>query len=134
MQCFGTTSSASRPQLDIDLANSLAAIPGPAKTNGIAAGVAAAAALIALRANDGSSPLTYYLPTLPLAAGEWDITPAPPCPTLNGVPLGGILFNWGDVKPFGIAASPPPAIGTSRSGPCRLRRSRATSTRRITTR
>ena len=37
----------------------LAAIPnGPAKTNGIAVGMAAANAMIALRAADGSSPLT----------------------------------------------------------------------------
>ncbi len=47
----------SQPTLDIQLAASLALIPnGQAKTDGIATGDAAAAAMIALRANDGSSP------------------------------------------------------------------------------
>jgi hypothetical protein len=51
--------------------------------------------------------LTNYLPGAGLDAGEWDITPG--CPTTpGGVQLGGILFNWGDVKPFGI---PHPASG-----------------------
>ncbi len=93
--------------LDADRDASLAAIPnGPAKTNGIAAGQAAAAALIALRLGDGSSPTTNYLPA-PSAPGDWDITPG--CPTTaGGAQLGGILFNWGDVRPFGIAQ---PATG-----------------------
>jgi hypothetical protein len=99
---------ASAAALNADYAASLAAIPaGAAKTNGIAAGEAAAAALMALREGDGASPLTNFLPGTGLDAGEWDITPG--CPTTTGgVPLGGILFNWGDVKPFGI---PLPASG-----------------------
>jgi hypothetical protein len=99
---------ASAAALTADYNASLAAIPaGPAKTNGIAAGQAAAAALMALRVGDGSAPLTNYLPGAGLDAGEWDITPG--CPTTpGGVQLGGILFNWGDVKPFGI---PQPASG-----------------------
>jgi hypothetical protein len=98
---------ASAAALNADLATSLAAIPnGAPKTNGIAAGQAAAAALIALRVGDGSSPLTNYLPA-PSAPGDWDITPG--CPTTaGGAQLGGILFNWGDVRPFGIAQ---PATG-----------------------
>ncbi len=94
--------------LNNDLAASLALIPnGPAKTNGIAAGEAAAAALIALRAADGSSPLTNFLPIAPIDPGEWDITPG--CPTTpGGAQLGGILYNWGDVRPFGVAV---PAVG-----------------------
>jgi hypothetical protein len=94
--------------LNADRASSLALIAdGPSKTNGIATGEAAAAALIAMRVGDGSSPLTNFLPVSPLDAGEWDITPG--CPTTpGGVQLGGILFNWGDVKPFGI---PLPATG-----------------------
>ena len=94
--------------LNADRAASLALIPdGTAKTNGIAAGEAAAAALIALRASDGSSPLLNFLPGTGLDAGEWDITPG--CPTTTGgVQLGGILFNWGNVRPFGI---PQPAAG-----------------------
>ena len=94
--------------LNADLAASLALIPnGPAKVNGIAVGEAAAAALIALRAADGWSPQTNFLPVAPLDPGEWDITPG--CPTTpGGVQLGGILFNWKDVRPFGFA---PPATG-----------------------
>lgn len=93
--------------LNADRAASLALIPdGAPKTNGIATGEAAAAALIALRVGDGSSPLTNYLPA-PSAPGEWDITPG--CPTTaGGAQLGGLLFNWGDLKPFGIAL---PATG-----------------------
>ena len=93
--------------LNADRDASLAALPnGAPKTNGIAAGQAAAAALIALRAADGSSPLTNYLPA-PSVPGDWDITPG--CPTTpGGAQLGGILFNWGDVRPFGI---PQPATG-----------------------
>lgn len=99
---------ASAAALTADYNASLATIPaGSAKTNGIAAGQAAAAALMALRVGDGSSPLTNYLPGTGLDAGEWDITPG--CPTTTGgAQLGGILFNWGDVKPFGV---PLPAAG-----------------------
>ena len=47
---------ASASTLDTERANSLASIPdGRAKTDGIATGEAAALAMIALRANDGSS-------------------------------------------------------------------------------
>jgi hypothetical protein len=109
-------------QLNADRAASLALIPdGTAKTNGIATGEAAATALIDLRAGDGSSPATNDLPGAGLDAGEWDITPG--CPTTpGGVQLGGILFNWGDMKPFGIRLpeaghwyepfrpAPPPAL------------------------
>ncbi len=62
--------------LDAARTTSLAAIPdGPAKTNGIATGEAAAAAMIALRANDGSSPLTFYVPG-PAEPGVWQMTPS----------------------------------------------------------
>ncbi|MGH9629579.1 MAG: hypothetical protein ACRD7E_14785, partial [Bryobacteraceae bacterium] len=49
--------------LDAARGNSLAAIPeGPAKSAGIVVGEAAAAALIATRANDGSGPPEFYMP------------------------------------------------------------------------
>jgi len=109
-------------QLNADRDASLGTIPnGTSKTNGISTGLAAASALIALRAGDGSSPLTNYLPTPPLNAGEWDITPG--CPTTpGGAQLGGIFLNWGDVRPFGFVrpaaghwyepfrSTPPPAL------------------------
>ena len=81
--------------IDTDLANSLAAIEdGPAKTQGIAVGEAAAAALIALRAADGSSPPRFFLPTSGVP-GAWQTTPS--CP-----PDGGQFYQWKDVTPFGI--------------------------------
>ena len=92
---------------------SLAQIPdGQAKSDGIATGDAAAAALIALRANDGSSPPKFKVPGLPVP-GEWQATPS--CPIVNGVAVG-IAFQWQNITPFGIPNAgdfllgPPPAL------------------------
>jgi hypothetical protein len=62
------------PQLDAARANSLAAIPdGKRETDGIAVGIAAADAILALRANDGfDSPAPYTPGTNP---GEYRSTP-----------------------------------------------------------
>jgi len=99
--------------LDAAYSNSLAAIPdGQAKTDGIATGEAAAAAMIALRMNDGSSPLTFKTPG-PVAPGEWQKTPS--CPA-----LGGQFLNWQNVMPFGIPSAadfildPPPSLTSER--------------------
>ncbi len=80
--------------LDAQLAASLAAIPdGPAKTDGLAVGHAAADAILAARANDHSAdpmPYTYgtnpgdYVPTFP------DFTQPPFSP------------GWGHVTPFAM--------------------------------
>jgi PAP2 superfamily len=101
--------------LDADLANSLAAIPdGQAKTNGIATGEAAALAMIALRANDGSSPPQVKIPGPPVP-GEWQATPS--CPIVNGIAVG-TAFQWQNVTPFGIPSAseflldPPPALAS----------------------
>jgi hypothetical protein len=95
--------------LDIELGNSLAAIPeSPAKAAGIAVGEAAALAMIALRNGDGSAPAQFYVPPT-TAAGQWQLTAG--CP-----PAGGILLQWRNVTPFGIESSsqfrsgPPPAL------------------------
>jgi hypothetical protein len=81
--------------LDAARANSLAAITdGAAKQQGIAAGEAAAAAMIALRASDGSAPAEFYLPAS-AAVGEWQ--PTPGCPA-----AGGILKQWRNLQPFGV--------------------------------
>jgi len=99
----------SAASLDAARASSLAAIAdGQAKNDGIAVGEAAAAALIAARASDGSAPPQFYTP--PSAnPGEWQATPG--CP-----PAGGILLQWRNVTPFAIQSSqqfrsdPPPAL------------------------
>ena len=99
--------------LDARRAMSLAAIPdGTAKDYGVAVGVAAANAMIALRASDGSAPPAFHLPGS-VDPGEWQLTPG--CP-----PAGGILRHWGQVTPFGIAraedfrSDPPPALTSRR--------------------
>jgi membrane-associated phospholipid phosphatase len=108
---------ASASTLAADRAKSLASIPdGQAKTDGIATGDAAALAMIALRANDGSSPAQFKIPG-PMVPGEWQATPS--CPIVNGVAVG-IAFQWQNITPFGIRRAsdflldPPPAL-TSRA-------------------
>jgi hypothetical protein len=104
---------ASASTLDAARANSLASIPdGQAKTDGIATGEAAALAMIALRANDGSSPPQFKIPGPPVP-GEWQATPS--CPMVNGIAVG-TAFQWQNVTPFGIPSAseyllnPPPVL------------------------
>lgn len=112
-QVLNTYFPASASTLLAARTRSLASIPdGQAKTDGIAVGDAAAAAMIALRANDGSSPSTFYTPGPPLP-GSWQATPS--CPIVNGVAVG-IAFQWQNVTPFGIPSAsdfvsgPPPSL------------------------
>jgi len=105
---------ASAASLDAARANSLAAIPnGQAKGDGIVVGEAAAAAMIADRANDGSAPPQFYTP-LSANPGEWQ--PTPPLCTA----VGGILLHWRNVTPFGIQSSDqfrsasPPALSSGK--------------------
>jgi hypothetical protein len=98
--------------LDAARATSLASIPdGPAKDDGIAVGQAAAAAMIAARTGDGSSPPQFFQPSSS-DAGVWQTTPT--CPA-----AGGILLHWQNVTPFGIKSNaqfrsdPPPALSSS---------------------
>ena len=105
--------SNSKSTLDAALAKSLASIPdGKAKTDGIATGEVAAATLIALRSNDGSSP-AQFKPPGPAVPGEWQATAS--CPIVNGV-ASGIAFQWQNITPFGIRSAkdfllgPPPAL------------------------
>jgi hypothetical protein len=104
---------ASAATLDAERANSLASISdGQPKTDGIATGEAAASAMIALRAHDGSSPPQFKIPGPPVP-GEWQATPS--CPIVNGVAVG-TAFQWQNITPFGIASAsdflldPPPAL------------------------
>jgi PAP2 superfamily len=108
--------TASASTLDAERASSLASIPdGQAKTDGVATGEAAALAIIALRANDGSSPAQFKIPGPPVP-GEWQATPS--CPIVNGVAVG-IAYQWQNITPFGIPSvreyllDPPPLL-TSR--------------------
>jgi hypothetical protein len=94
-------------------ANSLALIPdGQPKSDGITIGEAAALAMIALRANDGSSPPQFKIPG-PAVPGEWQATPS--CPIVNGIAVG-VFFHWQNVTPFGISSvnefliDPPPPL------------------------
>ena len=79
-------------------------------------GEAAALAMIALRANDGSSPPQFNIPGPPVP-GEWQATPS--CPSPNGIAVG-VFFQWQYVTPFGIPSAsnflldPPPALTTER--------------------
>jgi hypothetical protein len=99
--------------LDAAYAASLAGIRnGSAKQDGIGVGEAAAAALIALRAGDGSAPPKFYLPTSS-APGVWQ--PTPSCPA-----AGGILLQWSNLHPFAIESTsqfrsaPEPALTSRR--------------------
>jgi PAP2 superfamily len=80
------------------------------KDAGIAAGEAAANALIALRQNDGSTPPEFYVPPSS-DAGQWLSTPL--CSA-----AGGALLHWRNVTPFGIESAdqfrsdPPPALSS----------------------
>lgn len=98
--------------LDAARAESLAAIrDGRRKDGGIAVGEAAAAAMIALRANDGSAPPETFVPAT-TDPGVWQ-----PTPPVFGP---GILLHWRNVTPFGIQSSdqfrsdPPPALTSNK--------------------
>jgi hypothetical protein len=107
---------ASASMLGTARGNSLALIPdGKAKSDGIATVDAAAFAMIALRANDGSSPAQFKIPG-PAVPGEWQATPS--CPIVNGIAVG-VFFQWRNVTPFGIPSlsgfllDPPPALDSN---------------------
>ena len=116
-QVLSTYFPASQPTLYADWTISMQSIPnGSAKTDGIATGDAAAAAMIALRANDGSSPPQFYTSGPPVP-GAWQATPS--CPVVSGVAVG-TGYQWQNVTPFGIASAsnflldPPPALTSDR--------------------
>jgi hypothetical protein len=96
----------SAAELDAARATSLAQVlDGQAKADGIAVGESAAAAMIAVRADDGSAPPETYLATSNVP-GSWQPTP----PAFGA----GILLHWRNLAPFGIQAAdqfrsaPPP--------------------------
>ena len=103
---FPAAETALNTERDLDLA----AIPdGQAKTDGIALGLAAANAMISLRAADNSAPLTTFTPTS-TAPGDYRLTTG--C-------AAGLFYNWQHVTPFAIGSvwdfllSPPPYLGSN---------------------
>ncbi len=97
-----------KAELDTQLANELATIPGgQGKQQGIQVGQSVAAHIVAMRANDGSSvkPQPFVPGNQP---GDYQLTPpkfAPP-----------VFTNWGNVTPFVLnnasqfRPGPPPAV------------------------
>ncbi len=78
---------------DAALTASLAQVgPGTAKTNGVTTGAAYASALVALRANDGSTPPPGFTYTPGNMPGQW--RPTPPGNAPAAIPF------WGNVTPF----------------------------------
>jgi hypothetical protein len=102
---------------DARAASLMAVADGSAKDDGIAVGEAAAAAVIALRANDGSSPPSFYVPG-PADPGMWQATPTCPLDPATGAGLG-LFYHWGQVTPFAIPSpaafmpGPPPALDSA---------------------
>ena len=103
--------------LDADLANSLAGITDGPIGNGQTVGSASAAAIIAARANDGSTPNVSYQGPATIVPGAYQLTPN--IPTVTAPPYvfnPGINEQWGTVTPFVLASTnqfrpgPPPAL------------------------
>ncbi|MFI5257619.1 MAG: vanadium-dependent haloperoxidase [Gemmatimonadales bacterium] len=97
------------PSLDASYDSALATLPaGSARDAGAAAGEAAAAAILAMRANDHSLDVVTYTPTPGL--GSWVPTPPAFAP--------GLEPGWGRVTPFLMASGsqlrppPPPVPGS----------------------
>ena len=93
-QVLRTYFPASATTLDLERVRSLANLPNTAaKAAGIVVGEAAAAAMIAYRARDGSGTPMAYTPLI--GAGYWQPTP-------TGFAAAGFV-HWGKMMPFGIA-------------------------------
>jgi hypothetical protein len=106
--------------LDAALANSLTNITDGPIGNGLTVGAAAAADILALRANDGSSPNVTYPGPSTIVPGAYQLTPN--IPTVTTPPFtfnNGINEQWGTVTPFVIASTnqfrpgPPLALNSS---------------------
>ena len=113
------TAPATVAALDAARAASLAAIPdGQAKDDGIAVGEAAAADLIALAADDGSSPAAFFQPPAP-ATSVWQATPSCPVNPATGLRVG-ISYQVAHMTPLAIPSpssfrpEPPPPTDSYR--------------------
>ena len=106
------TAPATVALLDAARDSDLAAIAnGSAKTDGMAVGMAAANAMIALRANDGSATAPLTIVPSPGSPGDYELTTG--C-------TAGLFYNWPNVTPFAINSPkefllpPPPSQGSQR--------------------
>lgn len=96
-----------REQLDAQRAASLASIPaGPKKDGGIATGIAAAQAMLALRADDGFDAEVPYPPGT--KTGEWQPTPPDFAPAYR--PGLGLIAPFGIERGSQFRAPPPPSL------------------------
>jgi hypothetical protein len=102
-----------QPQLDADLASTLATIPdGPAKQAGIASGQQQAAAVLAARAGDGLDTASLDIPFTPPSAdpGVWQPTPPAFSPATRA--------GEGSARPFLLSSDDqfdpgaPPSLGS----------------------
>jgi PAP2 superfamily len=99
-----------KAELDVALSKSLDSITDGPVGNGTTVGAAAASAILALRANDGSLPDISYPHPASAKAGEYRLTPPLFKPGINQ--------QWGNVKPFALASTnqffpqPPPSYGS----------------------
>jgi PAP2 superfamily len=90
---------------------------GKSRDDGVALGEAVANAVVALRANDGSSPPKTKVPG-PAVPGEYQATAS--CPIGPSGAKEGSFYHWQDVTPFAIATpkdfllQPPPALASDR--------------------
>jgi hypothetical protein len=95
--------------LEIKLAASLAVIPdGPAKQNGIAAGVESAAQVWALRAGDGRDDVVPYTPGS--GPGVW--VPTPPAFAVAASPEVAYVRPFTLRDPWQFRSEPPPDLGS----------------------
>ncbi|MBB6628202.1 vanadium-dependent haloperoxidase [Nocardioides sp. KIGAM211] len=105
---------AQQSALDAALASSLATLPaGSAKTQGVQAGAAAASAVLAERAGDGTDTQSVNTPFTPgpAAPGVWQLTPPTSRPAVRA--------GQKNAKPFFLTSSnqfdpgPPPALDSA---------------------
>ena len=108
--------------LDTALTNSLNNITDGPIGNGQIVGSAAAADIIALRANDGSSPNVSYGGPTNIVPGAYQLTPNSPTVSSNFTFAAGINEQWGTVTPFVLTngsqfrpPAPPSAAGNNRT-------------------
>jgi membrane-associated phospholipid phosphatase len=101
----------SAPRLDALRAKALQAIPdGPARKNGVEVGRAAANAILALRANDGSSVAPPYIPGI--KPGDWRPTPPDSTPAFR--PGLGNIATYGIKNGAQFRLGPPPSLHSRR--------------------